>query len=234
MPPRMTKQSAGRSTTTPRGGRTDRQTGRGCGRTRESRGRGNGQTSEPNNQGVEANRGVDGVPDFFIIIAQQLQNLLPTILAQVGNQGNNQGINRNQNDDVVNDNIHIDVRNVIVNNDRMGYTYKELLACHPKEYDGKGGMVAATEPTIIQKAVQKAGTLTDEAIRNRSLKRNPDRRGNGGEPSRDRNGKDDNKRTRTGNAFATTANPVRREYHGAAPKCENLTGWIHTVNIYNI
>ncbi|GKF53490.1 hypothetical protein Tco_0160400, partial [Tanacetum coccineum] len=78
-------------------------------------------------------------------------------------------------------------------------------------------MVVATEPTIIQKAVQKAGTLTDEAIRNRSLKRNPDRRGNGGEPSRDRNGKDDNKRTRTGNAFSTTANPVRREYHGAAP-----------------
>ncbi|GKC42446.1 hypothetical protein Tco_1060168 [Tanacetum coccineum] len=38
------------------------------------------------------------------------------------------------------------------------------------------GMVAATEPTIIQKAVEKAGTLTDEAIRNRSLKRNPDRR----------------------------------------------------------
>ncbi|GJY62894.1 putative reverse transcriptase domain-containing protein [Tanacetum coccineum] len=63
-------------------------------------------------------------------------------------------------------------------------------------------MVAATEPTTIQKAVQKAGTLTDEAIRNGSLKRNPERRGNGGEPSRDRNVKDDNKRTRTGNAFA--------------------------------
>ncbi|GJR72981.1 hypothetical protein Tco_0085346 [Tanacetum coccineum] len=26
------------------------------------------------------------------------------------------------------------------------------------------GMVAATEPTVIQKAMQKAGTLTDEAI----------------------------------------------------------------------
>ncbi|GJT10435.1 putative reverse transcriptase domain-containing protein [Tanacetum coccineum] len=82
-------------------------------------------------------------------------------------------------------------------------------------------MVAATEPTIIQKAVQKASTLTYEAIRNRSLKKNPKKRGNCGDPSRDRNVKDDNKRTRTGNAFATTTNPVRREYIGAAPKCAN-------------
>ncbi|GKD72049.1 putative reverse transcriptase domain-containing protein, partial [Tanacetum coccineum] len=74
---------------------------------------------------------------------------------------------------------------------------------------------------IIQKAVQKAGTLTDQAIRNGSLKKNPKKRGNSREPSRDRNVKDDNKRTRTGNAFATTANPVRREYTGAASKCAN-------------
>ncbi|GKE17355.1 putative reverse transcriptase domain-containing protein [Tanacetum coccineum] len=274
MPPRMTTRSAGRSTAAPRGGRTGGRTGRGG-----------------------------------------------------------------------------DVRNVIVNNDRKGCTYKEFLACHPKEYDGKGGvivytywiekmesvqdmsgcgndqkvkytassfvgkaltwwnsqirtrgrettigmawedfktlmreeicpnnkmqkletefwnhamvgavhdaytdrfhelarlvphlvtpenrrikryiyglaphirgMVAATELTTIQKAVQKAGTLTDEAIRNGSLKRNPERRGNGGEHSRDKNGKDDNKKTRTGNAFATIVNLVRRENFGAAPKYEN-------------
>ncbi|GJX16802.1 putative reverse transcriptase domain-containing protein [Tanacetum coccineum] len=83
------------------------------------------------------------------------------------------------------------------------------------------GMVAATEPTIIQKAVQKAGTLTDEAIRNGSLKKNTEKRGNGGEPSRDRNVKDDNKRSRTGNAFATITNPVMREYTGTTPKCMN-------------
>ncbi|GKD76951.1 putative reverse transcriptase domain-containing protein, partial [Tanacetum coccineum] len=34
-----------------------------------------------------------------------------------------------------------------------------------------------------------------------------------------RNGRDDNKRTRTRNAFATTTNPVRRENVGTAPKC---------------
>ncbi|GJV05178.1 putative reverse transcriptase domain-containing protein [Tanacetum coccineum] len=40
-----------------------------------------------------------------------------------------------------------------------------------------------------------------------------------GEPSKDTNGRDDNKRTRTGNAFATTANPVGRENMGVWPKC---------------
>ncbi|GJZ80416.1 putative reverse transcriptase domain-containing protein [Tanacetum coccineum] len=79
-------------------------------------------------------------------------------------------------------------------------------------------MMAATEPSIIQKAMQKAGTLTDEAIRNGSLKKNTEKRGNDGEPSRDRNVKDDSKRTKTGNAFVTTANPVRREYTGTTPK----------------
>ncbi|GJX01186.1 putative reverse transcriptase domain-containing protein [Tanacetum coccineum] len=82
-------------------------------------------------------------------------------------------------------------------------------------------MVVATKPTTIQKAVQKAGTLTDEAIWNGSLKKNTEKRGNGGEPSMDRNVKDDNKRSRIGNTFATTANPVRREYRGTTPKCTN-------------
>ncbi|GJY81611.1 hypothetical protein Tco_0494362 [Tanacetum coccineum] len=125
---------------------------------------------------------------------------------------NDQGVEANEGVD----GVHGDVRNVIVNNGRRGCSYKAFLAYNPKEYDRKG--VAATEPKTIQKAVQKVGTLTDEAIRNGSLKRNLKRRGNGREPSRDRNVKDDNKRTRTGNAFATTANPVRREYTGTAPK----------------
>nr|GEX05474.1 reverse transcriptase domain-containing protein [Tanacetum cinerariifolium] len=76
-------------------------------------------------------------------------------------------------------------------------------------------MVAATEPSTIQNAMQIDGTLTDKALRNGSIKKNPEKRGNGGEPSRDRNGRDDNKRTRTENAFAKTANPVRREYMGS-------------------
>nr|GEV05519.1 putative reverse transcriptase domain-containing protein [Tanacetum cinerariifolium] len=165
-----------------------------------------------------------------------------------GDQGRGQGNGRNQNDDAVNDNIQGDVS--------RGCTYKEFLACNPKEYDGKGGaivytrwiekiesvhdmsgctdsqkvkyiagsfvgkaltlvphlvtpegkrieryvyglvpqirgMVAATEPKTIQKAVQIAGTLTDEALRNGSSKKNPEKGGNGREPSKDRNGRED-------------------------------------------
>nr|GEX54053.1 putative reverse transcriptase domain-containing protein [Tanacetum cinerariifolium] len=135
--------------------------------------------------------------------------------------------------------------NVIRNNDRRGCTYKEFLACNPKEYDGKGGAIVYTrwikKIELVQdmsrcEANQKvkytaglffgkaitwwnsqihtrsreaavAGTLTDEALRNGSIKKNPKKRGNRGEPSKDRNVRDENKRTRTGNAFATTANP---------------------------
>ncbi|GKF66283.1 hypothetical protein Tco_0192800, partial [Tanacetum coccineum] len=84
-----------------------------------------------NDQGLGANGGVNGVnrnveganggaPDFSTIIAQQLQNHLPAMLAQ-GNVGN-----------------------VIVNGNRVGCSYKDYLACNPKEYDGKGGVVALT------------------------------------------------------------------------------------------
>ncbi|GJT98165.1 reverse transcriptase domain-containing protein [Tanacetum coccineum] len=263
-----------------------------------------------NNQGVGTNRGVEGVngnvervnggaPDFSTIIAQQLQNLLPAMLAQEN------------------------VGNVLVNGNRVGCSYKEFLDYNPKEYDGKGGvvvltqwiekmesvqdmsgciavsmswndfkfmmieefypshemqkleaelwnhamvrashaaytdrfhelvrlvphlvtpesrkikryvyslapqirgMVAATEPKTIQKAVQISGALTDEAVRNGSIKK-VKKRGNMGEPSKDKNGRDDNKRTRTRNAFATTANPVGRENTGAWPKCTTCNSY---------
>nr|GFD16447.1 reverse transcriptase domain-containing protein [Tanacetum cinerariifolium] len=61
-------------------------------------------------------------------------------LAQVGNQGNV----GNQNGNVVSKNVHENVRNVLVNDNRVGYSYKEFLACNPKEYDGKGGAVVLT------------------------------------------------------------------------------------------
>ncbi|GJV08782.1 putative reverse transcriptase domain-containing protein [Tanacetum coccineum] len=85
-------------------------------------------------------------------------------------------------------------------------------------------MVAATEPKTIQKAVQISGALTDEAVRNGSIKK-VEKRGNVGEPSKDKNGRDDNKRTRTGNAFATTVNPVGRENTGTWPKCTTCNSY---------
>ncbi|GJZ03022.1 putative reverse transcriptase domain-containing protein [Tanacetum coccineum] len=134
----------------------------------------NGNVEGFNGKVEGVNGGVGGAPDFTTIIAQQLQNLLPAILAQVGNQRNV----GNQNGNVVNENIQENVRNVEV----------------------------------------YVGALTDEAVRNRSIKK-VEKRGNMGEPSKDKNGRDDNKRTRTRNAFASTANPVGKENTGAWPKC---------------
>ncbi|GKE64316.1 reverse transcriptase domain-containing protein, partial [Tanacetum coccineum] len=270
-------------------------------------------------QGNGANGGIDEVSDFATVIAQQLQDLLPTIVAQE--------IGRN------------------------GCSYKDFVACKPKEFDGKGGavayicwvekmeavqdisgcgdnqkvkysdgsltgraltwwnsevrtrgrkatvgmawedfkalmkeeycptngmqrletefwshsmvgaghatytdrfhelarlvphlvtpetkrieryiyglapqiheMVAATKPYTIQNAILKAKVLTDEAVRNGSLKRTGGRRGDGGELSKEVNVKGDNKRAKTRKVFAITTNPVRKEYTGSAPKCTN-------------
>nr|GEW81151.1 hypothetical protein [Tanacetum cinerariifolium] len=71
------------------------------------------------------NESVGGAPDFSKIISQQLQILLPAMLALVGNQGNF----RNQNGNVVNENVG----NVLVNGNRVGCSYKEFLACKFKE-----------------------------------------------------------------------------------------------------
>ncbi|GKE68988.1 reverse transcriptase domain-containing protein, partial [Tanacetum coccineum] len=170
-------------------------------------------------------------------------------------------------------------------------SYKEFLACNPKEYDGKGGVVVLTHwiekmesvhdmsgCSVDQKVKYIAGSLwfmmiqefcpshemqkleselwnhtmvgaghaaytdrfhelarlvphlvtlesrmieralTDEAVRNGSIKKVV-KRGSVGEPSKDRSGRDDNKRTRTVNAFATTVNPVGRENTSTWPKC---------------
>ncbi|GKB30693.1 putative reverse transcriptase domain-containing protein [Tanacetum coccineum] len=79
-------------------------------------------------------------------------------------------------------------------------------------------IVAATEPKTIQKAVQISSALIDEAVRNRSIKK-VEKRGNVGEPSKDKNGRYDNKRTKTVNAFATIVNPVGRENTSTWLKC---------------
>ncbi|GJT07645.1 hypothetical protein Tco_0842107 [Tanacetum coccineum] len=307
MLPRMRTQNVGRPVAESQGGETSERVGRG-GRGRGPRG-GNDErfdelNGQQNDQGEGAHRnvegvngGVEGAPDFSTIIAQQLQNLLPAILAQVGNQGNV----GNQNDNVVNENVQDNVRNMLVNGKRVGCLYKEFLACNPKEYDGKGGVVVlthwiekmenvqdmngcsndqkvkytagsfvefypshemqkleyelwnhamvgaghaaytdrfhvlarlvhhlvtpkTTEPKTMQKVVQISDALTDEAVRNGSIKKFK-KRGNVGETNKDKNGRDDNKRTRTGNVFATTVNPVGRENMGSWSKCTTCNSY---------
>ncbi|GKC22968.1 putative reverse transcriptase domain-containing protein [Tanacetum coccineum] len=97
-------------------------------------------------------------------------------------------------------------------------------------------MVAATEPTIIQSAVLKAEMLTDEAVRTGALKRNPEKKGNNGELSRDRSVRNVNKRSRTGRAFATTtSDPVKKEYTGSTPKdCMVGPRMVNPVNARNL
>ncbi|GKB19518.1 hypothetical protein Tco_0853441 [Tanacetum coccineum] len=175
-------------------------------------------------------------------VAEQLQGLLPTIIAQVGDHIGNQWINKSRNDNAADDSIHEYVRNVNASNDRSGCSYKEFVACKPKEFDGKGGATRGREATVgmtwedfkalmkeeycpsnkIQRLLVphlvtpetkriKARVLTDEAVRNGSLKRSGERRGDGGESSKEGNVKGDNKRARTGKVFATITNPVRKE-----------------------
>ncbi|GJR39516.1 putative reverse transcriptase domain-containing protein [Tanacetum coccineum] len=185
----------------------------------------------------------------------------------------------------------------LVNGNRVGCSYKEFLACNPKEYDGKGGAVVLThwiekiefvhdmsgysidqkvkytdssfvvmrykswnlsygitpwsglamlrilisfmswlgmEPKTIQKAIQIFGVLTDEAVRNRSIKK-VEKRGNVGECTKDKNDRDDNKRTRTGNAFATTVNPIGRDNMGYLAKdCRGMPRNVNPVNARNL
>ncbi|GJZ98817.1 putative reverse transcriptase domain-containing protein [Tanacetum coccineum] len=309
MPPRMRTRSAGRPAAESLEGGMGKRVGSG-GRGRRPREGNNERVDElngqGNDQGMGANRGVEGVngnaeranggaPDFSTIIVQQLQNLLPAMLAQVSNRGNV----GNQNGNVVNENVQENMGNVLVNGNRVGCSYKEFLACNPKEYDGKGGVVVLTRwiekmeyvhdmsgCSIDQKVKYIVGSiegkalmwwnsqirtlsrevsvsmsrndfkfmiiqefcpshemqklvphlvtpesrmiksaLTDEAVRNGSIKK-VEERGNVGEPSKDRSGTDDNKRTRFGNVFATTVNPVGRENMGTWPKCTTCNSYL--------
>ncbi|GJR57580.1 hypothetical protein Tco_1499742 [Tanacetum coccineum] len=109
MLPRVRTRSVGRPVAESRGGGTGERVGKG-GRGRgprggndqcvdELNGQGNGQGlgANGNVEGVNGNvegvnGGVGGAPDFSTIIAQQLQNLLPAILALVGSIPINRGL----------------------------------------------------------------------------------------------------------------------------------------------
>nr|GFA68674.1 hypothetical protein [Tanacetum cinerariifolium] len=112
MPPRMRTRSAGRHAAESLGGGTGVRVSRGGRGRRLKEGndvRVNDLNGQGNDQGIRANGGVDGVN---------------------GNVGN-------QNGNVVNENVQENVRNVLVNGNRVGCSYKEFLACNPKEYDGR-------------------------------------------------------------------------------------------------
>ncbi|GKE98559.1 hypothetical protein Tco_0021910, partial [Tanacetum coccineum] len=176
MLPRMRTRSAGRPASKSLGGGMGKRVGRG-GRGRRPR-EGNDERVEDlngqgNGQGLGANGGVEGINgnveganggalDFSTIIAQQLQNLLPAMLAQVSNRGNV----GNHNGNVVNEDVQENMGNVLVNGNRVGCSYMEFLACNPKEYDGKGGAVVITRWIKKMENVQDiSGCSNDQKVK---------------------------------------------------------------------
>ncbi|GKE34082.1 hypothetical protein Tco_1453404, partial [Tanacetum coccineum] len=69
---------------------------------------------------TRTNENKNGQPDIAAIIAQQLQNIIPQIVTQVTNNG------------------------IVGLSGTNGCSYKGFQACGPKEYDGKGGVIALT------------------------------------------------------------------------------------------
>ncbi|GKF72445.1 hypothetical protein Tco_0208559, partial [Tanacetum coccineum] len=84
-----------------------------------------------------------------------------------GGTGNDQEIGANEgNGNVVNENVQENVGNVIVNDNRVRCSYKEFLACNPKEYDGKGGVVVLTRWIKKMENVQDmSGCSNDQRVK---------------------------------------------------------------------
>ncbi|GJV69779.1 reverse transcriptase domain-containing protein [Tanacetum coccineum] len=188
MPPTMTTRSASRPAAASRGRGTGVRAGRGGGRTRgcsgdQGNGRDDGPGGQVGGQGSGVNGGVDGVPDFSTIIAQQLQNLLPLLgctykefLACNPKKYDGKG-------DVIVYTRWIEKIESVQDmsgcwdSQKVKYTAGSFVCkaltwwnsqIHTRGREATIGFMSwlATEPKTIPKAVQLAGTLTDEALRN--------------------------------------------------------------------
>nr|GEU35922.1 reverse transcriptase domain-containing protein [Tanacetum cinerariifolium] len=80
------------------------------------------------------------------------------------------------------------------------------------------GMVRATEPSIIQSAILKAGGLTNDAVRNRLLNKSNEKRKDDGETSKQRDDRASNKSARIGKGYVAT-DPGKNESRNFLPKC---------------
>nr|GEX04415.1 hypothetical protein [Tanacetum cinerariifolium] len=183
---------------------------------------------------------VEGRVDRLVEEAEGLENqraelvvereLLPTIIAQVGNHASN---------------IQGDVRGVNVGNGRNGCSYMEFMACNPKDYDGKGGAIVYTrwiekmESTRGRESIVGMTWEEFKVLMSKEFYPNNEMQkletgfwchamvGAGHaaytdrfhELARNENVRVENKRSRTGRAFATITNPVRKEYTGACFEC---------------
>ncbi|GJU08985.1 reverse transcriptase domain-containing protein [Tanacetum coccineum] len=93
---------------------------------------------------TRTNDNENGQPDIAAIIAQQLQNITPQIVAQVTNNVNSGNNNNNNNGNNNNNNGNNNNNNNNKNGENNRCSYKGFQACGPKEYDGKGGTIELT------------------------------------------------------------------------------------------
>ncbi|GJT31349.1 putative reverse transcriptase domain-containing protein [Tanacetum coccineum] len=91
-------------------------------------------------------------------------------------------------------------------------------------YNDRFHELARLVPHLVTPEIRMIERFLDEAVRNRTIKK-VKKRGNMGEPNKDMNGRDDNKRTRTVNAFAATVNHVGRENTSTWLKCTTCNSY---------
>ncbi|GKB00220.1 putative reverse transcriptase domain-containing protein [Tanacetum coccineum] len=223
MPLRMTTRSAGLATAAPRGGRTGGRTGRGGGRTRgrfgdQGNGRIDGQGGQVGGQGSE---------EFLACNPKEYDWKGGAIvythwIEKIESVQDMSGCEENQKVKYIVgsfvgmswEDFKTLTREEFCPSNEMQKLETELwnhamVGADHVAYTDRFHDLARLVPHLVTPEGKRIES-TDKAVRNGSIKK-VEKRGNVGEPIKDRSGKNDNKRTRTGKAFATTVNPVGRE-----------------------
>nr|GEW82483.1 putative reverse transcriptase domain-containing protein [Tanacetum cinerariifolium] len=155
--------------------------------------------------------GVGGTPEFLTIVTQQLQNLLPAMLAQTRTLSREVALSMSWDD------FKFMMIEEFCPSHEMQKVETELWnhamveACHVA-YTNRFHKLAMLVPYLVTPESRKIeGYVYGIALQIHKMVK---KKGNVGKPKKDKNDKDDNKRTRTGNVLASTTNPVRRENTG--------------------
>ncbi|GKB90934.1 hypothetical protein Tco_0963206 [Tanacetum coccineum] len=155
--------------------------------------------------GNDGNEG--GNPNIATIIAQQLQDLLLTIVTQVSNNVNNRGNGNGRRNDDNNTRRNADEGNVSPESKRIErYIYGVVYEIH--------GMVQANEPSTIQSAILKVVGLTDDVIKNEKLSKGGDKKKGVSESGKQASTWVNNKKAKWTKGFMA-ANPSKNEYRGS-------------------
>ncbi|GJY68786.1 hypothetical protein Tco_0471768 [Tanacetum coccineum] len=186
MPPRMRTRSTGRPAAESLGGGTGERVDK-SGRGRRPREGNDECVDELNGQGNDQGLGANG------------GNLLPAMLAQVSNRGNL----GNQNGNVVNENEYDGKGGAVVLthwikkmkfvHDIRGCSIDQKVKYTAGSFVGLAMLrilIGSNGAKVYTKDVQISDALTDEAVRNGSIKK-IEKRGNMGEPCKDRSVRDD-------------------------------------------